>query len=74
MSKSTISSELEAEQLLTSQTSQFNLWTEHQYPLREGWEGLTAGLVNLERRKILSLPGLKFGWLVGGLVGGLVGW
>jgi len=34
MSKSTISSELEAEQLLTSQNSRVNLWTEHQYPLR----------------------------------------
>jgi hypothetical protein len=72
MSKSTISSEPEAEQLLTSQTSQFNLWTEHQYPLREGWVGLTAGLVNLDRTKILSLLGLKFGVLVGRLVGLMV--
>ena len=72
MSKSPISPNLEAEQLLTSQTSQFNLWTEHQYPLREGWVGLTAGLVDLERRKILSLLGLKFGGLVARLVGLMV--
>jgi len=52
MSKSTINSELEAEQLWISQTNQFNLWTEHQYPLREGWLGFTAGLVHLRRRKI----------------------
>ena len=51
MSKSTINSELEAEQLLTSQTNQFNLWTEHQYPLREGWVGFTASLVHLEGEK-----------------------
>jgi hypothetical protein len=71
MYKSTKSSELEAERL-TSWTSQFKLWTEHQYPLRQGWVGFTAGLVDLERRKMLSVLGLEL-WLVGCWVGQLVG-
>ena len=79
MFKSTINSELEAEQLLTSQTNQFNLWTEHQYPLREGWVGFTARLVHLGMRKTLSLVGLQIGcllcWLgVGRSVGRSVSW
>ena len=51
--------------------SKSTISSEHQYPLREGWVCLTAGLVNLERRKILFLLGLEIGSLVGWLVGKL---
>jgi hypothetical protein len=74
----TISSELDAEQWLTSRASWFNLQKEPWCPLTEGWLGSRDGLVDLERRKILYLLGLELGWLVGWLVvrlvGGLVGW
>lgn len=63
--------------------SKSTISSENQYPLREGWVGLTAGLVNSERRKILSLLRLEIGRLVGKLgvggsisqsVGWLLGW
>lgn len=71
MHKSTISSDPDTEKFMTSQTSQFNLCTEPQYPLREGWVGSRASLVDLERRKFL----LEFEvfWLVG-FIDWLVGW
>jgi len=60
-----ISSELDAEQWLTSWTGWFNLWKEPWCPLTEGWLGSRDGLVNLEMRTILYLLGLELGWWVG---------
>jgi hypothetical protein len=83
----TISSELDAQQWLTSRTNWFNLWKEPWWLFTEGWLGSRDGLVNLERRKIFYLTkigtrlvGLLIGWsvrwmgqLVVWLIGGLLG-
>ena len=70
MYNSTISSEIDAQQWFTSQTSWFNLWKEPWCPLTEGWLGSRDSLVGLER-KLLYLLGLELGWMVW-LIGGLV--
>jgi hypothetical protein len=81
MSKSTISSELEAEQLLTSQTSRSGRFGKEKNFVRTrignrlvglvvGWIGcLVGGFGGF----IVGLLGGMFGWLLGGLVGWLVG-
>jgi hypothetical protein len=67
----TLISALHDRQWLTSRPGHFKRGKEPHYPLTEGWMGPRAGVVDLEKRKILCLIGLEvICWLVISSVGG----